>query len=76
MLKYLVKVGILLKYITYILFRLLVDGDYVRISLRWIMRNYPEVSDIIMIKILFIKPPGKDIFTGRSKTIIKKLIYN
>ena len=31
------------------------------------MRNYPEVSDIIMIKILFIKPPGKDIFTGRCK---------
>ena len=39
------------------------------------MRNYPEVSDIIMIKILFIKPPGKDIFTGRSKTIIKKNLF-
>ena len=39
------------------------------------MRNYPEVYDIIMIKILFIKPPGKDIFTGISKTTIIKKTY-
>ena len=53
--------SILLSYSPYIRIycRLPADGEWGRINQRWIMRNYPGVSDTTMIRISFIKLWGK-----------------